>query len=117
MMFALSPSEQKDWTVSLIMLKGREKFPLHIGNYQRHLLTRRNPKSAILVKRKDGSFYLQVQLESEPPKPEQTNSVLGIDLGRTDICVTSDGEKFSGKQITQVRDKYAPLLKSPTCLR
>jgi transposase len=40
-------------------------------------------------------------------QPEKTDKVLGIDLGRTDICVTSDGEKFSGKQITQVRDKYA----------
>jgi len=99
--------KDKDWTVSLTMLKGREKFPLHIGNYQRHLLTGRSPKSAVLVKRKDGSFYLQIQLESEQPLPEKTKKVLGIDLGRTDICVTSDGEKFSGKQITQVRDKYA----------
>jgi IS605 OrfB family transposase len=107
---------EKDWTVTLTMMKGREKFPLHIGNYQRHLLTGRNPKSAVLVKRKDGNYYLQIQLESEPPKPEQTDkasavsvsrTVLGIDLGRTDIAVTSDGDKFSGKQITQVRDKYA----------
>ena len=99
--------KEKDWTVSLTMLKGREKFPLHIGNYQRHLLTGRNFKSAVLAKRKDGSYYLQIQLESEPPEPEKTEKVLGVDLGRTDICVTSDGEKFSGKPITQVRDKYA----------
>jgi|SRR5919202_3105642 transposase len=54
-----------------------------------------------------GAITCSLQLESEPPKPEKTNKVLGIDLGRTDIAVTSDGEKFSGKQITQVRDKYA----------
>ena len=99
--------KEKDWTVSLTMLKGREKFPLHIGNYQRHILSGRNHKSAVLAKRKDGIYYLQIQLESEPPEPEKTEKVLGVDLGRTDICVTSDGEKFSGKQITQVRDKYA----------
>lgn len=99
--------KEKDWSVTLTMLKGREKFPLHIGNYQRHLLTGRNPKSAVLLKRKDGAYYLQIQLESEPPQPEQTDQVLGVDLGRTDIAVTSQGEKFSGKQITQVRDKYA----------
>jgi putative transposase len=99
--------KEKDWAVSLTMLKGREKFPLHIGNYQRHLLTGRNPKSAVLVKRKDGTYYLQIQLESEPPIPEKTDKVLGVDLGRTDIAVTSAGEKFSGKKITQVRDKYA----------
>ena len=98
---------EKDWMVSLTMLKGREKFPLHIGNYQRHLLTGRTPKSAVLVHRKDGSYYVQIQLESEPPESEKTDKVLGVDVGRTDICVTSEGEKFSGKKITQVRDKYA----------
>lgn len=99
--------KEKDWAISLTMLKGREKFPLHIGNYQRHLLTGRNPKSAVLVKRKDSTYYLLLQLESEPPQPKKTDKVLGVDLGRTDICVTSEGEKFSGKQITQIRDKYA----------
>ena len=99
--------KEKDWSVNLTMMKGREKFPLHIGNYQRHLLTGRNPKSAVLVKRKDGTYYLQIQLESEPPQPEKTTKVLGVDLGRTDICLTSEGDKFSGKQITQLRDKYA----------
>jgi IS605 OrfB family transposase len=99
--------KEKGWVVSLTTMKGREKFPLHIGNYQRHLLTGRNPKAAVLVKRKDCTYYLQIQLESEPPQLEQTDKVLGIDLGRTDICVTSDGDKFSGKQITQIRDKYA----------
>lgn len=98
---------EKDWTVSLTMLKGREKFPMHIGNYQRYLLTGKNPKAAVLVKRKDGTYYLQVQLESEPPQPEETDRVLGVDLGRTDIAVTSEGDKFSGKGITQVRDKYS----------
>jgi len=63
----------------------------------------------MLVKRKDGAYYLQIQLESEPPTPEKTDKILGIDLGRTDICVTSEGEKFSGKQITQIRDKYARI--------
>ncbi|MBD0344469.1 MAG: IS200/IS605 family element transposase accessory protein TnpB, partial [Coleofasciculus sp. Co-bin14] len=99
--------KEKDWAVSLTMLKGREKFPLHIGNYQRHLLTGRNPKSAVLVKRKNGTYYLQIQLESEPPTPMPTDKVLGVDLGRTDICVTSEGEKFSGREITQARDKYS----------
>lgn len=98
---------EKDWKVSLTILKGREKFSLHIGNYQRHLLTGINPKSAVLVKRKDGSYYLQIQWKSEPPQPEKMSKVLGIDLGRKDICVTSEGEKFSGKQITQIRDKYS----------
>ena len=61
----------------------------------------------MLVKRKDGRFYLQIQLESEPPAIPDTDKVLGVDLGRRDIAVTSEGGKFSGKQITQTRDKHS----------
>jgi IS605 OrfB family transposase len=100
---------EKDWTVSLTMVGGRERFVLAIGNYQRGLLKGQKPKSATLSKRKDGSYYLNIQLESTPPEPAKTDKVLGCDLGRTDICVTSEGEKFSGKQITKVRNKYAGL--------
>lgn len=96
-----------DWTVTLTTMKKRERFKLHIGNYQRGLLKGQQPSSAVLVKRKDGSYYLQMQLESEPPHIHESESVLGIDLGRTDIAVTSSGEKFSGKQITQIRDRYS----------
>lgn len=99
--------KESDWLVSLTMLKGREKFKLLIGNYQKHLLSGQKPKSATLIKRKDGDFYLQIQLESEPPAVTETDKVLGIDLGRTDIAVTSEGDKFSGKQITQTRDRYS----------
>ena len=98
---------ESDWTVTLSMLKRRERFRLHIGNYQRGLLKGQNPKSATLVKRQDGTYYLQIQLESEPPEVVQTATVLGADLGRTDVAVTSSGEKFSGKQITKIRDKFS----------
>jgi len=100
---------EKDWTVSLTTIDGRERFTLAIGNYQLGLLKGQKPKTAILCKRKDGSYYLNIQLESEPPEPEKTSEVLGCDLGRTDIVVTSEGDKFSGKEITKVRNHYANL--------
>lgn len=100
---------EKDWTVSLTMLGKRERFPLAIGNYQRGLLKGQNPKTATLVKRRDGSFYLNIQLESIPEKPQETDKVLGVDLGRTDICFTSVGDSYSGEQITKIRDKYSDL--------
>ena len=40
------PFRESDWMVSLTMLKGREKFGLHIGNDQKHLLQGQKPKSA-----------------------------------------------------------------------
>ena len=82
--------KEPGWMVSLIMLKGREKLRLHIGNDQKHLLQAQNPKSATLVKRKDGRFYLQIQLESEPSEISKTDEVLGVDLGRTGIACTSE---------------------------
>ncbi|WP_293277229.1 transposase [Microcoleus sp. PH2017_14_LAR_D_A] len=100
---------EKDWTVSLTTTGGRERFVLAIGNYQLGLLKGQNPKTATLCKRNDGSYYLNIQLESMPVEPPPSDRVLGCDLGRTDIAVTSDGDTFSGKQITQVRNHYAKL--------
>ncbi len=98
---------ETNWTVSLTMLGGRERFTMCIGDYQRNLLQGKKPKTATLSKRKDGSYYINIQLESEPPTIAQVDKVLGVDLGRTDIAVTSDGVKYSGSAITKARDKYA----------
>lgn len=100
---------EKDWTVSLTLLGGRERFTLHIGNYQLGLLKGQKPKTATLVKRNDGSYYINIQLESFLPKPQETDQVLGCDLGRTDICVTSENDTYSGEKITKVRDHYSNL--------
>ena len=100
---------EKDWTVSLTLIGGRERFTLHIGNYQLGLLKGQKPKTAALSKRKDGSYYLNIQLESIQELPQKTDKVLGCDLGRTDICVTSENDTYSGKQTTLVRDHYSNL--------
>jgi IS605 OrfB family transposase len=100
---------EKDWTVSLTVMSGRERFNLKIGNYQLGLLKGQKPKTATLVKRNDGTYYLNIQLESTPDNPQETDKVLGCDLGRTDICVTSENDTYSGKQITIIRDHYSNL--------
>jgi putative transposase len=97
------------WMVSVSMVGGRERFPLAIGDYQRGLLKGQTPKTVTLVKCNDGSYYLNIQLESQPEAPEKTDKVLGVDLGRTDIAHTSEGDSFSGQHITKLRDKYANL--------
>jgi putative transposase len=98
---------EKDWTVSLTMVGKRQRFKLVIGNYQRHLLQGIKPKTATLVKRNDGSYYCNIQYETNPEDPKPSDKVLGIDLGRTDIAVTSEGDAFSGAQVTATRDKYS----------
>jgi putative transposase len=100
---------QKDWTVSLTTVEGRERFELAIGNYQRGMLAGSNPKSATLVKRKDGSYYIQICVEKKPPKQQDTDKVIGVDLGRIDIAHTSEGKNWNGQQLNKVRDHYSRL--------
>jgi len=100
---------EKDWTVSLTTVDGRERFELAIGNYQVGMLKGNEPKSATLLKRQDGSYYIQICLESEPLGPQDGNEVLGVDLGRSDIAHTSEGQSWEGQSITKVRDHHSKL--------
>lgn len=78
-----------------------------MGNYQLGKLKGSNPTSATLAKHKNGSYSVNIQVKSTAPDVESTDKVIGVDLGRTDIAVTSIGDKYSGKQITQTRNKYS----------
>ena len=100
-----------DYTVSLKLLENRVRFELDIGNYQRGILKGQKPKSATLVKRKNGDYYIHINLDNNVPKPIDTKNVLGVDLGRTDIAHTSDKESWGGQQLDKVRNKYAWLRK------
>ena len=100
---------EKDWTVSVKLLNSRQRIKLLIGNYQVGLLKGKDPKAATLVRRKNGDYYIHITLD-EPTQPEtETDRVLGCDLGRTDICTTSERQSWSGKQITDKRNHYAKL--------
>ncbi|MBD2240040.1 IS200/IS605 family element transposase accessory protein TnpB [Aulosira sp. FACHB-113] len=100
---------EKDWTVSLTLMEGREHIKLDVGNYQRGKLKGKKPTSAQLCKHRDGSYYIHIQIKNEAPQPLKPTNVIGVDFGRRDIAVTSDGDKWDGKQITEVRDKYAKV--------
>ena len=102
---------EKDQSVSLTLVGGRERFALHIGNYQIGKLKGKTPTSAQLCKHRDGQYYIHIQVKDKAPSPQKTKKVIGVDLGRKDIAVTSEGQSFSGKQVTQVRDKFARVRK------
>lgn len=95
-----------DYTVSLKLIRSRARLALDIGNYQRGILKGQDPKSATLVKRNNGDYYIHINLDNEVPKPINTKQVLGVDLGRTDIAHTSDGVNWSGHKLEQIRNKY-----------
>ncbi len=53
--------KDKEWSIGLTLLHGREKFHLDIGNFQKKKLQGRNITSATLVK-KYKSYYLDIQV-------------------------------------------------------
>jgi IS605 OrfB family transposase len=98
---------EKDWTVSLTLVEGREHIKLVASNYQRGKLAGRKPTSAQLCKHRDGQHYIHIQVKDETPQPIKSDSVIGVDFGRREIAHTTLGDKWDGKQIQQVRDKYS----------
>ncbi|MEA5504673.1 transposase [Halotia wernerae UHCC 0503] len=100
---------EKDWSVSLTLSDGREHIKLDAGNYQRGKLKGRKPTSAQLCKHRDGSYYIHIQIKDQVPEPLKPTNVIGVDFGRRDIAVTSNGDKWDGKQINNVRDKFSKV--------
>jgi len=67
---------------------------------------------ADLVCDRKGRWRLLVSAHYADLPAHDTEGVLGVDLGRTDIAVTSEGATFSGKQVTATRDHYARVRRS-----
>jgi IS605 OrfB family transposase len=98
-----------DWTFSLTLLHARARLDTVLGKRQQERLKGQTPSSATLVKRRDGTCFLHVQIKGTAPIPQNTTGVLGVDLGRTDIAHTSDDHDWSGQELTAVRDRYSRL--------
>jgi IS605 OrfB family transposase len=98
---------EKDWTVSLSTVRGRERISLNASNYHRGKLAGHKPTSAQVCLHRDGHFYVHIQLKSETPESPPTTNVIGVDFGRREIAKTSTDRGWDGKQITKIRDKYA----------
>jgi len=98
---------ERDWTVSLTLIGGRERIAMQLGNYQMGKLKGRVPTSAQLCKHRDGLYYLHIQLTDDAPEPIKSNRVIGVDSGRREIARTSTNKGWDGQQINQVRDRYS----------
>jgi putative transposase len=98
---------EKDWSVSLTLVDGRHHIKLSVGQYQTGKLKGKKPTSAQLCKHRDGSYYIHIQVKDMPAEQIKSERVIGVDFGRTDIAVTSEGQKWSGKDVTALRDRYA----------
>ena len=102
---------ESDWTVSLTLLSGRERFGLDIGDYQRNALAGYKPKSAVLCK-KNGGYYIDIHTKEPIPDPEKPTGTLGVDLGIKSIATLSDGSSFGGEALNVYRLKRHKVRKS-----
>jgi putative transposase len=98
---------EADWSFGVTLLAGRQRLATTLGNFQRKALAGRTPTSATLVKRRDGGYYIHVQLVDEAPSPEPMTEYLGIDLGIVNLATDSDRETFSGSKVDAVRRRYS----------
>lgn len=98
---------ENEWMAGVTLISGRVNLKLLIGNYQRALLKGQTPRSAVLVKRQDGSYYINIVVELPTEPTGKTPKVIGVDLGRIDIATTSTGKAWDGKQLQATRDRYS----------
>ena len=98
---------EKDWSISIKTINSREHIRIDVGNYQRGKLKGCKPTSAQLCKHRDGKYYIHIQLKDKSPEPLKPKKVIGVDFGRRDIAATNNGDNWSGKQLSVIRDKYS----------
>jgi putative transposase len=92
--------------ISLTTVNGRVKAPMHIGNYQRHLLrTASSIQGGQLVKGKGGTWYIHVWCEFDDPAVIDPEGFLGVDLGIVNLATDSDGHQYSGSRVQSIRER------------
>ncbi|MBF2009233.1 MAG: IS200/IS605 family element transposase accessory protein TnpB [Chlorogloeopsis fritschii C42_A2020_084] len=101
--------DEDEWKVGITLIEARVNFNLSLGNYQRALLKGQTPTSAVLVRRNDGSYYVNIVVELPTQPTGKTPRVIGVDLGRRDIATTSTNKAWNGSQLQFVRDRYSRI--------
>ena len=91
--------------ISLLTLEGRVIVPFLLGKYQDDRL--KSPiGQADLVLRGDGKWFLIVTVDVLEGAPIPIVDFLGVDLGIAAIATDSDGNRYSGKAVDDVRRKH-----------
>jgi putative transposase len=97
---------ESDWTFGLTLLNGREQIATVLGQRQKAFLKGQKPTSAVLVKRRDGGYFLHVPIDADVPEPPEAEDFLGVDLGIANIATDSEGQRHSGEDVERVRKKH-----------
>lgn len=98
--------------VSIWSVGGRLHIPYSSGERQRELLQYQQGESDLVYSKTTKEFFLLAVCDIPDPTQRQTDEALGIDMGVTNIAVTSDGDRFSSEGIEYSRKRYAKLRKA-----
>jgi putative transposase len=98
--------------VSMWSVGGRLNIPYRAGERQQELLQYQQGESDLVYSQTTKEFFLLATCDIPNPDQHQTDEALGIDMGVTNIAVSSDGDIFSGEAIEYTRKRYAKLRKA-----
>ncbi|MDD1762882.1 MAG: transposase [Methanothrix sp.] len=99
---------EKDKDVSVTLSRSRQRIKQVLGAYPSDKLRGAKPTSAMLCKN-GHEYYINIQVKSNAPNEIQTDKVLDVDLGVTDMAVTSEGQKFGGETIKKIKRHYQSM--------
>ena len=97
--------------MGLRLLKGRVRLALKVGEFQYQALQGTEPTSATLTKKRNG-YYIHYQVKEPIPEPDETDEVLGVDLGIHNIATLSDGTTHAGATLNAYRLKRQAVRRS-----
>jgi IS605 OrfB family transposase len=96
-----------DQTVSIWTPVGRQTIPFAAGERQLELLKYQKGESDLLYRK--GMFLLTATCEVPDDPPEGVVDFLGADFGVQNIAYDSDNQRYSAKQLLNVRHRYRRL--------
>lgn len=91
------------WTLA----QGRIIVPFMCGEYHRCLLEGQRGESLLLWR--DGHFYIHASCEVETEPLMDVTECLGVDLGIVNIAADSDGQRYSGAHLNNLRHRHTKL--------
>jgi len=94
--------------ISINTVFGRIKIPFKMAKYYNKYLDWKY-SNAQLILRKDGNYYINLQMNKDIPKKSIECNVLGIDLGIKKIAVTSDNKFYKSSHLKNIKGKYQKL--------
>jgi len=95
-------------TVNIWTTQGRlKKLPFVCSENTRKLLELPRGEADLILR--DNKWFLNITVEIPEEKEYEATSWLGVDMGIAEIAVTSDGVKFSGKHLNNLRSRHNKL--------